>query len=198
MSRSPSPLVLATLFAVLFTAAPPVIAQEPESPPAATPSVSKGRVSGHVVAKDGRTPVAGAVVRASHLRTGQAIASAPTDARGGFAMEGIPYGYVDLTVQTSEGGFVASQVLNVPPDGHLSVTLALTRNEDLPQGWWSGRAPRALPGTETPAIGVAAVQDRRASFFRGKKGIAVLAGAGALALLALSSGGGESPASPSQ
>jgi hypothetical protein len=154
-------------------------------------------VQGRVLAHDGKTPVAGAVVRVSHLRTAQTLASSPTDAKGGFAMAGIPYGYLDLVVETPEGGYVASKVLNLGPEGRLSVTLVLTKNEDMPQGWWTGRQPRTLPGTETAAVGVANVRESGRSFLRGPKGIALLAGAGALALLALSGSSNDSPASPS-
>jgi hypothetical protein len=200
MKRSPLRIATTALLAVLWTAPPGFLAQEPAPPAPAEPgshaAAARGRITGKVLAKDGKTPVAGAIVRAAHLRTGEAIASAPTDAKGEFVLDAIPYGYVDLAVETSEGGFIASQVLNVPPDGRLSVTLSLTRNEELPEGWWAGRQPRAVPGTETPAVGVAAVADRGKGFLRSPKGIAILAGAGGLALLALSGGNDESPASP--
>jgi hypothetical protein len=195
------PSALLAFLAVLWTAAAavaPAVAQEPEAaPPLAAPE-ARGRLGGRVLGKDARTPVTGATVRAANLRTGTSVASAPTDAKGGFAIEGLPYGYVDLVVETAEGSYTASQVLNVPPDGRLQVTLALTRTEELPQGWWSGRAPRPAEGSAAPPIGVAVVQEEGRGFFRSRKGIAVLAGAGAVALLALSGGGGESPASPSQ
>jgi hypothetical protein len=193
MSRPRFPLALATLLAVLSAAPSPLVGQEP---PAAAAGV-RGRISGKVVGKNG-TAVAGAVVRVAHLRTGTSVRSAPTDGKGAFAVDAIPYGYVDLVVETSDGTFLASQVVNVPPDGRLNVTLALTRNEDLPQGWWAGRQPRAVPGTDVPAVGVATVQERGPGFLRSPKGIAILAGAGGLALLALAGGGGggESPASP--
>jgi hypothetical protein len=150
-----------------------------------------------VLGHDGKTPVAGAVVRVSHLRTAQTLASPPTDAHGNFALSEIPYGYLDLLVETPEGGYMASKVLNLGPEGRLSVTLVLTKNEDMPQGWWSGRQPRPLPGSETPAVGVAEVSESGGSFFRGRKGIALLAGAGVLALLALSGSSNDTPASPS-
>jgi hypothetical protein len=150
-----------------------------------------------VLAHDGRTPVAGAVVHVSHLRTAQTLAASPTDAKGHFALTGIPYGYLDVVVETPEGGFVASKVLNLGPEGRLSVTLVLTKNEDMPQGWWTGRQPRTLPGSETPAVGVANVRESGRSFLRGPKGIALLAGAGALALLALSGSSNDTAASPS-
>ena len=184
---------LAVVLAVLLTAASPLHAQQDPAPTSEARGTLRGRVLGH----DGKTPVAGAVVRVSHLRTSQTLASPPTDARGDFALAQIPYGTLDLVVEVPEGGYVASKVLNLRPEGHLSVTLVLTRNEDMPQGWWTGRQPRTLPGTETPAVGVATVREAGRSFFRGPKGIALLAGAGALAVLALSGSSNDSPASPS-
>lgn len=194
MQLSPVRVPLAVALAVLLTATPPMHAQQAEEP---LPSEGRGSLQGEVLAHDGKTPVVGAVVRVSHLRTAQMLAAAPTDARGHFALTGIPYGYLDLVVETPEGGFVASKVLNLGPEGRLSATLVLTKNEDMPQGWWAGRQPRTLPGSETPAVGVANVSEAGRSFFRGPKGIALLAGAGALALLALSGSSNDTPASPS-
>ena len=146
-------IVTATLLAVLLTAwgtpaqepvppAPAEPATEPAPAPAPPPlppaAAAHGRIGGKVVGKDGKTPVAGAVVRLSHLRTGGMFASPPTEAKGTFELTQVPYGYVDLMVETAEGGFVGSKVLNVVPDGKQSVTLVLTRNEEMPQDWWAG------------------------------------------------------------
>lgn len=189
MHLPPARVPLAAALAVLLTAAPAMQAQEA--------SEGRGSLQGQVLAHDGKTPVAGAVVRVSHLRTAQTLAASPTNAHGNFSLTGIPYGYLDLVVETPEGGYVASKVLNLGPEGRLSATLVLTKNEDMPQGWWTGRQPRMLPGTETPAVGVANVRESGRSFFRGPKGIALLAGAGVLALVALSGNSNDSPASPS-
>jgi len=194
MQLSPVRVPLAVALAVLLTATPPMHAQQADEPP---PSEGRGSLQGQVLGHDGKTPVAGALVRVSHLRTAQTLSASPTDPRGHFALTGIPYGYLDVVVETPEGGFVASKVLNLGPEGRLSVTLVLTKNEDMPQGWWTGRQPRTLPGSETPAVGVANVRESGRSFFRGPKGIALLAGAGALALLALSGSSNDTPASPS-
>jgi hypothetical protein len=191
---------VAAILAVSLTAAQ----QPPAEPEAAAPprppatEQPQGRLEGTVLAKDGKTTVAGAVVRVSHLRTGTKVDAPPTNARGEFALGEVPYGYLDLVVETAEGGFVASQVINVPPDSKVSVTLVLMKNEEMPQEWWAGRQPRALPGSGTPAVGVANVREDARGFFSGKKGIVLLGAAGALALLSLAGGGGdETPASPS-
>jgi len=207
MSLPPIRVPLAALLAVVLTAAPALRAQQPPEPGPTPPTApvapesaeARGSLTGRVLAHDGRKPVAGAVVRVSHLRTAQTLASAPTDARGQFELKQIPYGYLDLVVEAPEGGYVASKVLNLGPEGRLSVTLVLTRNEDMPQSWWEGRKPRTMPGSDTPAIGVANVEEGGHSIFHGKKGVALLAGAGALALLALSGSSNDkasSPASP--
>jgi hypothetical protein len=206
MRSSPARIVTAILLAVLLTAwgtpaqepVPPVPGEPPPTSVPLDPAAGEGRIVGKVVGKDGKAPVAGAVVRTSHLRTGGTLASAPTDSRGNFELTHVPYGYVDLVVETPDGGFVVSRVLNVAPDRTQSVTLVLTRNEDVPQDWWAGRQPRTVPGTETPAVGVATVRESGGGFLRGPKGIALLAGAGVLAILALSGGESEAAASPSQ
>jgi hypothetical protein len=205
MTNRPLRAAIAAVLVLLCAVPPRALAQEegeaPAPPQAAEPEApARGRVEGRVLGKDGQTPVAGAVIRAVHLRTAQTLASTPTDAKGAFALEAVPYGYVDVAVETAEGGFVGNQVVNVPPDGRVEVTLVLIRNEDMPEGWWSGRQPKTMPGTDQPAIGVATVQPRgEQAFWRSRTGIGILAGAGALALLALVGGGGgdDAPASPS-
>ena len=195
MQLRPVRVPMAAILAAQLTAGIPLHAQQAPQP---TPTTdARGALRGRVLGQDGKTPVAGAVVKVSHLRTAQTLASSPTDHRGDFEVTQIPYGYLDLVVETPEGGYVASKVLNLGPEGRVSVTLVLTKNEDMPQGWWTGRQPRTLPGTDTPAVGVANVREGGGSFFRSRKGIILLAGAGALALLALSGSSNDSPASPS-
>ena len=200
MRRSLLRVPIGALLAVSLTAAqqPPAEAETETQAAPRLPATEQpqGRIRGKVLAKDVKTTVAGAVVRVSHLRTGTTLA-ATTDTRGAFEVSQVPYGYVDLVVETMEGAFVGSQVLNVPPDGQVSVTLVLMKNEEMPQDWWVGRQPRALPGSGAPAAGVANVRESGGGFFSSKKGIALLAGAGALALLTLAGDGDdEAPASP--
>jgi hypothetical protein len=184
----------ATLSVGLIAA--PTSAQTGEAP-RATP---RSRIVGKVLERDGKTPVAGAIVRADHLRTGDAFTGAPSGKDGSYALDDLPYGYVDLTVETGDGTYVADQVVNVPPSGKVAVTFALSRNEQLPQGWWTGREPRPAPAEGPPVVGVAEVKQRAkgAEFWKSGKGIAILAGVGGAALLAIAAGGGDDdPVSPS-
>lgn len=164
-----------------------------------------GRIHGKILASDGKTPVTGAVVHACYLDDERAFSSQPSGGSGEFEMEALPHGYVDLAVETPAGIFVANQVLNVTPGGKLGVQFMLTKYEERPADWWSGRERREVPCTGQSPTGVAELHQkvRGKEYFKTPAGIAILAGASGAALLAIAAGGGggesaASPASPSQ
>jgi len=170
-------------------AAPPQDTPSP-SPAPATPGASS-KLNGRVAGSDGAA-AAGATVLAYHLSTEQLFRSTPTDAQGKFAFDAVPYGYFDLAVLSADGLYVADAVVNVPPAGKTSVSLALTPGA-------TEEALRTFPGTEQQPVGIAAVNRNDGKGFWGSAaGIAILAGGGAVALALLASGGDDdSPSSPS-
>lgn len=140
--------------------------------------------------------VSGASVLAYHLSTEQLFTSDPTAVGGQYSLSGLPYGYFDIAVRTADGIFVADQVINIAPAAKSMLTLTLS---PFGAGEPSGvEEPRAFPGTEEVPIGIARVSEklRGAEFWRSKKGVSILAGAGGAALLLLSGGGGHSPSTP--
>ena len=160
------------------------------------------QIHGKVYRSDGKTEIAGAVVSAYILETGQVVAAAPTGSSGEFDLSGLPFGYADLYVETSEGMFAGSQVVNLSPGGKLSVSLDLSVLADKPSAWWSGREPKELPGSGKKPIGVAEVRSRvrGKEFWKTPGGIATLSAIGGAILLAIAAGGGgsnETNASPS-
>lgn len=167
----------------------PVAAKSPEKDPEPT----GGRISGKVFAADGKTAVGAAVVKAVPLQGGETRASSPSNAKGEFSLDGLTFGYYDLIVEAASGTYIANQVVNVPPSGKLVIQFALTPYGEKSPSWWAGREPRALPGGGT-ATGSAELRQRQrgAEFWKSPGGIAVIAGIGGVALLAIASGGGYS------
>jgi len=184
----------ALAMAGLLAGVGPVRAQAPAEPEAAPPAGTSS-ISGRVLGADG--PVAGAVVHAYHLSTETSYDSAPTGGSGQFRIEDLPYGYFDVAVETPGGLYVADLVANVPPAGNTTLVMTLTPGDSAVM------APRPFPGSAADPVGVAAVSEKATGreFWRGPKGIAILAGLGGAALLAIASGGSDdepvaSPSSP--
>ena len=159
-----------------------------------------GRVKAKVLKSDGKTAIAGATVRAYHLDSGRTYPSAPTNAKGECEITGLPYGYLDLMVETGEGTFVGSQVVNISPAGTAVVSLTVTKYEERTPAWWSGKTQREIPGTQKASQGIAEIRTKAVGreFWTSPKGIAIIGGSAAAALLLLTAGGGSSSsASPS-
>jgi len=161
------------------------------------PPPEAGSLQGKVFGRDGKTPVSGAVVYAYHLDSDEVFASANTDGKGRYVLEGLPLGWFDLFVRTEEGVFVANHVVNIPPKSKISASLTLKGYADE-SSWFSGTSRRSVPGIEEAATGVAQL-DRTAkgrSFWAKPAGIGILAGGGALVLLGILLAGQEDSASP--
>jgi len=190
-----------TVLAVLI----PTVAlgqENAEDPAAVGDSVPRtGLLEGRVLDSESGKGTPGAQVFAHHLDTGMVFSAPPTDERGRYRIEGLPIGWFDLYVETPDGLFVANQVVNMPPRGEVDISLALTKFEDKPPSWGVGRR-RDVPGVDTPSIGEARLDEtaRGKSFWKKPTGIALVAGGGALVILAIvASGdsGSETTASPS-
>ncbi len=192
-SRSFVAIVLGLSLALPAAAVEKAKAEGKQAPAAA------GKIRARILATDGKTPIAGAVLRAYLLETGQVFESRPTTSKGECEIGGLPFGYVDLAIDTPEGTFVANQVVNVPPASTVGLSFVLTKFSDHPAAWWSGREPRAVPGSGKPAAGAAEVRPKAKGreFWTSAKGIAILAGGAGAVLLALASSGGATIVSPS-
>jgi len=139
--------------------------------------------------------VEGARVLIYHLSTEELFTSEPTGRGGDFKLVDLPYGYFDVAVETPEGIYVADQVINLPPSGKATASLALSEFEDA-----GSRPPREFSGSDAESVGWARVKEklRGKAFWKSTAGIAIIAGVGGVALLALALSGGddETPASP--
>ena len=173
------------LVVVCFLGWSPVFAKgEPE------PAVPNSEIRGSVVGPDGK-PMENVQVLAYHLAT-EEVFTATTTRKGDFVMLALPFGYFDLAARSADGLYVADQVANVSPAGKNVVEFRL---QDFSGSTQADR--RAFPGSDEVPVGVARVQDQRQvgeNFWRGPKGVSIIAGSGALVLLAIA-GGSESSAS---
>ena len=166
---------------------------------ATSPSEGTGRIRGKISKADGNSPVAGAVVTAFHLETGGGFASKPTGGDGEFEITGVPFGYVDIAVDSAGGVFVGSEVVNVPPAGKVVVRLILTPYADRSPAWRSEGERREIVPLGKPSTGSAEMRTRMTGreFWKSSWGIAIIGGGAGALLLAIAAGGGGSPASPS-
>jgi len=93
--------------------------------------------------------VAGATVIAYRLSTGNFVRSDPTRDTGRFEMAGLDPGYYDLWIETTEGLFVVTRVVNLTPNGKIAVNLRLLTTVPSGQGPWD------FPGSDMSASGIA-------------------------------------------
>ncbi len=174
------------LVAFFFAPMAPVLADEPK------PAVPNSEIRGKVLGTDGR-PAAGAVILAFHLAT-EELFTVTANGKGVFTMSDLPYGYFDLAVRSADGLYVADQVANVSPTGKNVIVFRLQAFSASTQA-----DRRDYPGADETPVGLARVIDQRMvgeSFWRGAKGISIIAGTGAVVLLTLGGGSGEPVASP--
>jgi hypothetical protein len=157
--------------------------------------VGQAQLQGRISALDGSS-VAGATIIAYHLSSEQVFRSEVIGSSGDFSIVDLPYGYYDIAVQTTNGLFVADQVINLPPSGKASLNLSLSR------GGTNESAPRGFPGADEAPVGVARVaKKQKGAFWKSPGGIATIAGVGVVLLAAIALSGGdddEQPSSPSE
>jgi len=177
-------LLLAVCF---FAPMAPALAAEPE------PAVPNSEIRGKVLGTDGR-PAANIEIMAYHLAT-EELFTTTTNGKGEFILPNLPYGYFDLAARSADGIYVADQVANVAPNGKNAVEFQLQTFSPSTQA-----DRRAFPGADEAPVGLARMINQRMvgdSFWRGPKGISIMAGGAALVLLGLAGGSSsDTPASP--
>jgi len=144
----------------------------------------EGRISGKVSSLADKDTVDGATVLAYQLSTEKVFRSTPTDSGGKFMIQDLATGYYDLAIETTEGLFVANQIVNVSPAGKVVINIDLSpAGADLP----GQTAIRAYPGAEDPAVGVMQISERLTGtrFWKTPKGVVILSTVGGAALLAI-------------
>lgn len=170
-----------------MTSAP---ARSAEPPPA--PVTGSARIEGQVFRADAKTPEAGAILRLCSLEDGTLVGTGTSDAKGEFALGGLVHGFAELTVEAGGALYVANQIVRLSPTSKQLYDLVLVRDAQGVERRASGACVTRAPS------GSAELRERATagSFARSKKGIALITGLGAVALIAVVSGGGsESSAS---
>lgn len=152
------------------------------------------KLAGKILGPGGQ-PLSGVQVVVYHLSTEQVFTSSPTDGGGKYELTNLPHGYFDVAVQTTDGLFVTDQVVNVPFQGKATLSMTV---ETAAAG--TTTTARQFPGVDQPAVGVAKANSHAGgfkNFLRGPAGTAVIAGGGALTLLAIAGSDSSDSSSPS-
>lgn len=170
----------------------PASAAEPQSPAKPTGARIEGSVRSR--SGDASSPARGGrvlayEVAAATLRATQAIAD-----DGSFRIEGLPHGWYELAVEFDGALYVGNRALDLDPGSVRPVKIEL-----LPPP--TGTSPRRFPGSPQEPTGLAVLEKQTTTkeFWFGGKGIAILGGVGAAALIgaAIASDDDEPLASPS-
>jgi hypothetical protein len=106
---------LILLFALLFS---------PQTEGAQT-TIPRGNVIGFVYAKDGTTPLEGAVVKFKNLASGVFFVSSKSDAHGIFKLEGIESGIYSYGVVTEQGDFNADSLVGLKVGENQTAKLSI-------------------------------------------------------------------------
>jgi len=151
------------------------------------------QLEGQVFGPDGK-PVRGAVVVVRALEGTTSWVSLPSDRRGRFTLQGLPYGWADLIVTTEKGDFLGDQAVNLPPRTKVVVNFNLLETADKPESWWADRRvepPAGLSVAEVAGMAQSSQKLIGVEYWKSPAGIAILVSVGVVALAAIASGGGE-------
>ncbi len=158
-------------------------------------AADKGTASivGKVLAADGKSAARQVRVLAYHLSSERTFTSEPSNRKGEVQITGLPFGYYDLAVETPEGLFVANRVLNVAPASKSEAIFILR-----PYRGAAVSEARNYPGYDQLSQGEARYREKAhgRAFWRSPRGVAVLAGVGSAALLAIVSSSDPVTATP--
>lgn len=161
-------------------------------------------LSGKILINGSAAPAEGAIVKLAEHEEGTLYQSAKADAKGSYAIEGLPAGAYDVAVETSKGLFVVGAPITLSTGTDHKATFALRAEEGEGAGG-TGTEPKpaepaptptepAKPATPPPAAAPAKTPWYRSGWFGATVvvGSAVLIGA-----LISSSDEDETVASPS-
>jgi hypothetical protein len=151
------------------------------------------RLEGQIFGPNGK-PVRGAKVTVRSLEGDKTWVSLPTNSRGAFAIQGLPYGWDDLVVTTEQGDFLGDQAINFPPGTRVVVKFNLLETADKPASWWTDRRvepPAGITVSEVAGMAQSSQKLTGVEYWKSPAGIAILISVGVVALAAIASGGGK-------
>lgn len=156
-------------------------------------STAGSRLEGRVLGPDGK-PARRAVVVVRPLESDVSWSSPPSDSRGRFHLQGLPYGWADLVVTTEKGEFLGDQAINLPPGSKVSIDFSLLETADTPASWWTDRRVEPPAGVKTDQVAGMAQSSQKligVEYWKSPAGIAILASVGVVALGLIAAGGGK-------
>ncbi len=149
-------------------------------------------IRGKVGSAETGEPIAGARVYAVHLDTKQVFTSALTNAKGEYQITGLPFGYYDIAVETTDGLYLANRVINAPAGEKVDMSLMLGPPQPEDTEWWSAEPDRRIPGLDRVPSGVARIVEGRVPLAKAKalaEATGAAGGAGAASAGAAAAGG---------
>lgn len=188
--RASTSRVLAVAVAAALLGSPALAASKKEKKKSDRPAGS--RLVGRVVGADGKTAAPGVSVEVRPLNGGSPFRSAPTDKKGRFVLEGLPYGWAEVLVTSERGGFLGDQAINLPPGSKVEVELALLSLADRPESWWTERhlePPADLPREQVAGLAQSSQKLTGVEYWKSPTGLAILIGTSVAALAVIAAGG---------
>ena len=185
--------LLAAALTLALAVPSPAASQASPSGEKTTKSAGGSRLEGKVLGPDGK-PVRGAIVSVRSLEGDASWNSLPSDSRGRFHVQSLPYGWADLVVTTGAGDFLGDQAINLPPGTKVVINFSLLDTADKPASWWTERRVERPAGLRTDRIAGMAQSSQRLTgveYWKSPGGIAILASVAVVALGLIAVGGGK-------
>lgn len=115
------------------------------------------QIRGVIFSGQAQEPVEAARVYAVHLDTKQVFTSAPSTAAGEYALTGLPFGYYDMAIETTDGLYLSNRVINAPAGEKVEFSMVLGSPQPEDTEWWSAEPDRRIPGLDRVPDGVARI-----------------------------------------
>jgi hypothetical protein len=158
-----------------------------KNPPPPPGSGLSGKITGY----DGK-PVRGATVTVKSLDGTTSWTSLPSDKWGKYKLQGLRYGWAEVTVTTGEGNFLGDQAMNLPPGKKVEVSFSLLETRDKPASWWADRRVEVPKGDSAAEVAGMAQSNQKLTgveYWKSPAGIAIIVGAAVVALAFIGASG---------
>lgn len=199
LAASTPRILAAVLVATIAFPAPAALRTHPKSEKKEK-SAGGSRLEGRVLDPEGK-PARGVTVMVRSMEGDRSWTSQPSDGRGRFRIDALPYGWVDLVVKTEKGEFLGDQAINLPPGSKVIVSFNLLETADKPASWWTDRRVELPAGLAPDQVAGMAQSSQKlvgVEYWKSPAGIAILISVGVVALGLIAAGGGryDAPTNP--